>query len=507
MLAAWGFVIVWISGVIMAERKHHPKALFVLFFTELWERFSYYGMRALLILYMTKALIYGDDKAYGIYGAYGALVYATPVLGGFLADRFLGYRKAIMLGAVLMAFGHFALAFEYEYVFYLALGFLVIGNGFFKPNISSLIGTFYEKGDKRRDAAFTLFYMGINTGAFLTPLTVGAIGELYGWHWGFAIAGVGMVLGLMIFIYGGKKGLYFDKGLPPVKKDSSKKETDWSNYIIAGAFLSVPLFALLVNQNEISKYLLYIVGFAVLLILLIMAFMEKKEEKERLFVILILFAFSTMFWTFFELAGSAITLFTDRNVERQIFGYLIPTSSFQGVNPFFIIVLAPLFAWIWSRTAKIGKEPSDPMKFSLSLIQLGIGFGMFVIGAKVAGPDALAPLIFLVLGYLFHTTGELCMSPIGLSLVTKLSPSKIVAFVMGVWLMSTSFAHLLGAEISKRTSLPSEDAAGPVTREMLQLGLKTYSDVFEIIAYISIASGIFLIFLVPLLKKWMHGIR
>lgn len=502
---AWAFVIAWISFVIFTQRKHHPKALFILFFTELWERFSYYGMRALLILYMSKELLYGDEKAYGIYGAYGALVYATPVLGGLLAEKFLGYRLAILLGAVLMALGHFFMAFEYEMVFYAALGFLIIGNGFFKPNISSLVGSLYKEGDRKRDSAFTLFYMGINSGAFLTPLTCGVIGETYGFHWGFGIAGVGMLVGLLVFSYGNYTGKFYDKGLSPDHYEPSKKYAKkWKPGIIIGSVLTVPLFAVLVNQNEITKWILLVVGLGVLLVLLIIALMEEKTNRQRLFVLLILFVFTVMFWTFFELAGSAITLFTDRNVNRLAFDSEIPTSTFQSVNPFFIIVIAPFLAWVWEKTAKINKEPSSPLKFSLALIQLGLGFGLLVAGSWFVGPDFKVPLTFLVLAYLLHTTGELFISPIGLSLVTKLSPAKIVAFVMGVWFLSSSFAHLVGSEISKLTSI--DESGGEVTNS-LQLSLQTYTDVFEVIAYIAAGSGIILLFMVPLLKRWMHGIK
>ncbi|WMJ74809.1 peptide MFS transporter [Cytophagaceae bacterium ABcell3] len=507
MIAAWIFVIVWIGSVIYTQRNIHPRALFILFIVELWERFSYYGMRSLLVLYMINHLAYRDDPAYGIYGAYGALVYATPVLGGIIADKFLGYRKSILLGAILMAFGHFALAFEYEYVFFLALGFLIIGNGFFKPNISSLVGRLYPEGDPKKDSAFTLFYMGINTGAFLAPLTCGAVGEIFGWHYGFGLAGIGMVLGLVIFIYGNRSGAFGMQGLPPLEGEIHKKvlkvfSREQLIYILS--FLSVPLFAVLVNQNEISSRILMVVGASMIIYLFVLALKEEKVAKERLFVILILFFFTTMFWTFFELAGSSLMLFTDRNVDREVLGFPLPASIFQSVNPLFIILLAPAFAALWSFLGKRGKEPSAPLKFSTSLIQLGLGFGALVLGAQFAGENALVPLVFLILAYLLHTTGELCISPIGLSLVTKLSATKIVAFVMGIWFLSSSFAHLIGAEIAKLTSLPQEEGDVEIP---LQASLSVYTEVFGHIAWISIVTGIFLIFLAPQLKRWMHGVK
>ena len=509
MILAWVFVIVWISGVIFSQRKHHPSALFYLFFTELWERFSYYGMRALLILYMTKQLLYVDKEAYGVYGAYVSLVYATPILGGLLADRFLGSRNSIMLGAILMAIGHFAMAFEYEIVFFLALGFLIIGNGFFKPNISTLVGTFYPEGDKRRDGAFTLFYMGINTGAFLTPLTCGTIGELYGWHYGFGLAGIGMVIGLIIFSIGKAKGVYLDKGLPPNPEQLHKPVFAGLNtkmLIYIGAFLTVPVFTYLVNYNTISKWILYLVIAGMIVYLIVLASEEEKPKQERLWVILVLFFFTTMFWTFFELAGSVISLFTDRNVDLST-GFSeqkIPASSFQSVNPFFIILLAPLFSWIWETLSKKEKDPSAPNKFALALIQLGIGFACLIWGAKMAGPDGLTPLIFLVLAYFFHTTGELCLSPIGLSLVTKLSPAKIVAFVMGFWLLSSSLAGIIGSEIGKRAHIPESDPGATVSAMQT---LPVYTNVFEWITLVSLGGGVILFFAAPVLKKWMNGVK
>jgi proton-dependent oligopeptide transporter, POT family len=507
MFAAWIFVFIWISGVIFTQSKHHPKALFILFFTELWERFSYYGMRALLILYLTIGLLYNEAEAYGIYGAYVSLVYATPVIGGLIADRLLGSRNAIMLGAILMAIGHFAMAFEYNIIFFIALGFLIIGNGFFKPNISTLIGKLYTDGDPRKDSAFTLFYMGINTGAFLTPLTCGTIGKIYGWHYGFGLAGIGMLLGLLIFTYGKYKKVYEDKGLPPNPDYINKKLIPFltiKRLIYIGAFLSVPLFALLVNYHALSSKILLVVAIMVVLALLVISLKaESKVEKQRLWVVLVLFIFTIMFWTFFELAGSAITLFTEKNVNKHVslfnFHHEFLTPQFQSINPLFIILLAPLFSLLWEKYKNI----SAPFKFGIALIQLGAGFGILVLGASMAGPDGQSPLIFLVLAYLLHTTGELCLSPIGLSLVTKLSPAKIVSFVMGVWLLSTSFAGIIGGEISKLTSLPSEGE----NQGSAMLSLLLYSNVFEWIAYISIITGVLLIFMVPVLRRWMHGVK
>lgn len=509
MIAAWIFVAIWISGVIFTQKKHHPSALFYLFFTELWERFSYYGMRALLIFYMTQQLLFSDKMSYGVYGSYVALVYASPVLGGLISDKFLGSRKSIFLGAILMAIGHFAMAFEEQVMFFTALGFLIIGNGFFKPNISTLVGKLYTQGDPKKDSAFTLFYMGINTGAFLTPLTCGTVGKLYGDQYGFALAGIGMVIGLIIFTVGNRLGHYKDQGLPPNPELISKPVfagLSIKTLIYIGAFAVVPIFATLVNFNDVSSIILYFAIGGMFLYLLYKSMHEDKVQRERLFVILVLFIFTTIFWTFFELAGSVISLFTDRNVNlsTSFSKDPIPPSIFQSVNPLFIILLAPLFSLFWEYLSKRNRDISDPVKFSLGLLQLGIGFGFLVFGAKQAGPDGLTPLIFLILAYFFHTTGELCLSPIGLSLVTKLSPAKIVAFVMGFWFLSSSLAGILGAEIGKLASIP-ESAPGAKVSAMETLPV--YAGVFEWISYTSIIAAIILFTLTPILKKWMHGIK
>ncbi len=432
----------------------HPKGLYTLFFTEMWERFSYYGMRALLILYMTRQILYGDTQAYGIYAAYTALVYATPFIGGAIADQILGYRRSIILGAVLMSIGHFLMAIESEVFFFTALGFLIIGNGFFKPNISSMVGGLYEHGDKRRDGGFTIFYMGINLGAFLSPLACGLLGELLGWHYGFGLAGVGMVLGLIIFLRG-QKNISKENGAPPNPESLKKPLFAGLNkeiLVYIGTFLIIPLITLLVWNYHLMSYILTPFVIVVFGGLIFMSLKFPKVERERIWVILILTFFSIAFWALFEQAGSSITLFTENNVNRDVLGLIIPTSVFQSVNPLFIILLAPIFASLWVALAKRNREPNTTIKFALGIILLGAGFGIFVLGADFAGKDGLVPVIFLLLGYLLHTTGELCLSPVGLSMVTRLAPLRLVAMVMGAWFLSSSMAQHLGGTIATLTS-------------------------------------------------------
>ncbi len=474
MLLAWLGVIAWVAFVIFSNRKIHPKVLFALFMVELWERFSYYGMRAILVLYMvakaTKeaenpGLGMSDAAAYGIYAAYGALVYLTPIIGGYFADRMMGYRQAIIWGALLMAAGQFTLFLDNIVTFYIGLALLVVGNGFFKPNISSMIGKFYGAGDSRRDGAFTIFYMGINIGAFLTPLTCGAIGEIEGWRYGFLTAGLGMVLGWLIFQWTQAKGWItseFDEqgqplpqprpiGLPPRDAPSLAGISGRLIPYIATVLL---VFAswLLVRNDNVVDILLAAVGASVIGYMLYLSGKYDTVQKQRIWVILLLLLFTTVFWTFFELAGSALNLFTARNVNKNMLGTELTTTFFQAVNPLFIMIFAPIFSWLWIQLARADREPAAPYKFSAGLLLLGLGFLALETG-KGTATAGLVPAIFLITLYLLHTLGELTLSPVGLSLVTKLAPAQIVGFVMGIWFLSSSIAHQGGKHIAKLTAV------------------------------------------------------
>ena len=462
MLIAWAGVAAWVAFVIFSNRKIHPKALFALFMVELWERFSYYGMRALLILYMTASVIDGgfafdDAKAYGIYGAYGALVYLTPLIGGFFADKLVGFRKAIVWGAILMAIGQFTLFLSgnaNEVSFYIGLAVLVVGNGFFKPNISSMIGRFYEEGDKRRDGAFTLFYMGINMGAFLAPLTCGAIGENEGWQYGFLTAGIGMVIGYLVFVWGSKQGIYEDVGNGPDVELDKPIIPGLSNKLLpaVATVVMIILASTLIVYNDIVDIILVLLAALVIGYLLYEAGKMELQAKQRIWVVVVLLFFTTVFWTFFELAGSALSLFTARNVDRSLFGYEIKTTFFQSFNPLFIMLFAPIFSWVWIKLSNANKEPAAPYKFGMGLVLLGLGFLALNLGGASA-TAGMIPAMFMVLLYLLHTIGELTLSPVGLSLVTKLSPRHMVGFLMGIWLLSSSLAHQGGKHIAKLTTV------------------------------------------------------
>jgi len=410
----------------------HPKGLYLLFFTELWERFSYYGMRGILILYMVKlwsenGLNIPSDYASLIYGFFTGFVYFTPIIGGFLADKYLGQRKAITIGGVTMMIGQFCLfALNSHLGLGIGLVLLIIGNGFFKPNISTLVGRLYRKNDDRRDSAFSIFYMGINTGALFAPLVCGTLAEdwfavkdlngeilSYGFKYGFLAASIGMAIGQIAFNLLAKRYL-FEIGERPAQLSKQQKQDNKAN--------AQPL---------------------------------TKIEKQRIAVIIILTIFVIFFWAGFEQAGSSLTLYTESYINRNLFGWTIPTSYFQSVNPLFIIVLGPIFAWFW--TSKLGRSLSTPIKMSLGMFLLGIGFlfiysaTFYVEVAQVGGQEEVlkkAALYWLVLTYFFHTVGELCISPVGLSIVTKLAPIKLASMLMGVWMLSSFAANIIGGFIA-----------------------------------------------------------
>jgi POT family proton-dependent oligopeptide transporter len=450
-------------------KKGHPPGLYLLFFTEMWERFSYYGMRGILILYLTKQWVEGglaiDEKeASLIYGFFTGFVYFTPLIGGWLADNYLGQRKAITIGGITMMLGQFALfAWNTHAGLYLGLFLLIIGNGFFKPNISTLVGRLYPSNDPRRDSAFSIFYMGINLGAFLAPLVIGLFAEdlfavkdaagnivTYGYKWGFFISGIGMLLGQITFNGLAQKYLG-DLGKKPAKHEASSDEEK--------AAQNRPLTV---------------------------------EEKQRMTVIFILTAFVVFFWAGFEQAGSSLSLYTDKFIDRQIGSWTVPTSWFQSVNPLFIVALAPIFAMFW--TSNLGKKFSTPVKMGMGMILLGIGF-FFMLGAVASrggeNPDETvkAPLIWLMMTYLIHTVGELALSPVGLSVVTKLAPVKFASLMMGVWLLSSFLANIIGGFVAA-----SVESMGAFA-------------IFATISGFVIFLGLVMIALKGPILRMMHGVR
>ncbi|MBU2588701.1 MAG: peptide MFS transporter [Alphaproteobacteria bacterium] len=543
----------------------HPKGLFVLFFAEMWERFSYYGMRALLIFYLTKHWLFDDSQAGIIYGAYTALVYITPVLGGYLADKYLGQRKAVTYGAVLLTFGHFLMGFEGSggqdaaslNIFWLALAFIIVGSGFLKANISVIVGQLYPRTDVRRDGAYTIFYMGINLGAALGSILCGYLGETYGWAYGFGAAGFGMLLGLIVFTI--FKPLLLGRGEPsdPAKLAGPvmgiKLEwllyavglaaviTCWwlvQNQAVVGTLLGVggtililyvlgeatfrfvhgsydaapklplAIFGLgglmaivafvgmfLGSVSETGARNLALAGFGVsLLVVVWQSFINRNQDRDRIFAAMFLILGSILFWALFEQAGSSLNLFTDRHVDRTIFGFDVKASMFQSINAIYIVLLAPLFAWLWTALGRRGLEPSTPAKFGLALMQLGGGFLVLVAGAAMGGN--LTPVIFIFLIYLLHTTGELCLSPVGLSAMNRLAPAHMASLIMGTWFFASATGNFVAGLIAAATG--SEAASGEGAGKQVVL------DVYNQIGWVAIAVGVGVLVVSPLIKKLMH---
>ncbi|MDH5823036.1 peptide MFS transporter [Luteimonas sp. RD2P54] len=456
----------------VAAQGKHPAGLYTLFFLEMWERFSYYGMRAILFLFMVAAvetggLGFSEEYAGAVYGLYTAGVYLLAVPGGWIADRLIGQQKAVWYGGIVIALGHFSLAVPDMHFFYLGLFLIVVGTGLLKPNASTIVGELYPDGGARRDAGFSLFYMGINLGAFIGPLIVGGLGEGANWHYGFAAAGVGMVLG--VIQYQLQRHKLGDAGRLPTRDvadpaDAGRLRNEWRGFWIAVGALVLAAAAVLFGLVGFDPVLVArgaaaaIIGVAVVYFAYILMFGRiDAQDRRRVWLLVILYVFSAMFWSGFEQAGSSLNIFAERYTDRWILGWEMPASWLQSVNPIFIILLAPVFASIWIRLGARNLNPSVPVKFGLGLISLGLGFAVMAFAASLAvSGDRVLPL-WLVLTYLLHTTGELCLSPVGLSAVTKLAPRKFLGQMMGLWFISISLGNLFAGLIAgqfDRESLP-----------------------------------------------------
>jgi proton-dependent oligopeptide transporter, POT family len=441
----------------------HPRGLSTLFFTEMWERFSYYGMRALLLLYMTAPIAAGGlgfDTAQGgaIYGLYTSMVYMTTLPGGWIADRLIGQRRAVLYGGILIASGHFSMAVPSLATFYLGLFLIVIGTGLLKGNVSVIVGQLYGPKDARRDAGFSIFYMGINLGAFLAPLVCGYLGQRVSWHVGFAAAGFGMLIGLIQYTLGsrnlGDAGMYPAPAESPQAAAQLKQRALLVGGILAALALVVGIGgytgALPVSATQIAD------AAGVFLLLLVVFFFGwlffssgwTPDERKRVYVIGVLFLAAALFWSVFEQAGSTLNLFADRDTNNVVFGYEYPSSWFQSMNSMFIFALAPVFAWLWVRLGAAGKEPSSPAKFSIGLVFVGLGFAILVVAAQLSAQGVKVSPMWLTMTYLLHTVGELSLSPVGLSAMTKLAPARIAGLVMGVWFLATSVGNYIGGRVS-----------------------------------------------------------
>jgi len=459
--------------------KNNPHSLSTLFFTEMWERFSYYGMRALLVLYLVNSQNYSESDALHIYAVYTGLVYLTPLIGGYLADRFLGSQKAIFIGGLTMMIGHFLMAFPN--FLYLAIGMLIIGNGYFKPNISSLLGRLYKPDDVRRDSGFSIFYVGINLGAFLAPLIVGYVGETINWHYGFAIAGFGMLAGLIQFYIGQNKIIKED-----ISSQSKKlNPADWG-IITLVSLINLPLILVILELNQIINDFFFEI-LAILIILIFFYFITKKKQLltvkkdiKRIAYIGILSIFVIFFWVGFEQAGGSLTLFANNSVDRNFLGFVIPASFFQSINPLIIILIGPMIANFWLSVDRSKNKINTSQKMGLGLLLLASGF--FLIMLVNNSSETSISLWWLVGVYFLHTMGELCLSPIGLSMVSKVSPKKIASLMMGFWFLSSAVANFTAGKL-------------PAILESNNLDLFTFLSVSSLVA------GLVLIFISSFMEK------
>jgi POT family proton-dependent oligopeptide transporter len=473
------------------------------------------------LLYLTKYHLFRDSNGMEVLGSYAALVYAMPVIGGLLADRYLGMRKAVIFGGILLALGHAGMALEGEQarrvgdevvrdeaalqVFYFSLALIVIGVGFLKPNISTIVGRLYAQDDPRRDAGFTIFYMGINIGAFTATLLCGYLGETYGWRYGFGLAGIGMVIGLVTFLRG-QRHLHghAEPPSPTVLREKTPigLSREWAIYL--GGLLGALVAWRMLQHHDAVGYTLNTLSVVVLVGLgWFITFRCDRVERNRMIVLIVLILSSVVFWALFEQASASMTLYADRVMDRNVFGYELTASQFGSLNALFIFLCAPLFAWLWTFLGRRGLEPSTPVKFALGIAQAGLGFGALVLGAANPNEAGLVVGYWLVLAYLLHTTGELCLSPVGLSAVTKLSVSSVVGVMMGTWFLATAYSEYVAAQLAKLAAIDTVD--GTVTD--VGAALASYTELFNGLLYVGLAVAGLLLVISPLLKKLMHGIH
>ena len=557
----------------------HPRGLVILFLTEMWERFSYYGMRGLLILYLTQHFLFSDERSSLMYGAYTALVYIMTIVGGSLADRYLGQRKAVTFGAILLVLGHFGMAFEgsgskeimtyqgveYElaldgrggdanqlvisetgqsfisfnegatamivedpaavglpgevprsdyttriereelfvYILYLSLALIIAGVGYLKANISTIVGALYGIEDKRRDSGFTLFYMGINLGSFLSSISCGILGIVYGWAWGFGLAGIGMGLGLVVFLWGQK---WLDgKADPPSYEKLKEKVLGPINIELAcyltGILIIAVAMLVVMNAAIIPDWFVGGLGIAIFAFLIIYTITKLQGiERDRMFSAIYFIMAQIPFWALFEQAGSSLNLFTDRLVDRTIFGWSVPAPVFQFLNAGYIVIFAPLLAWLWVTLAKKRLEPSTPVKFAIGVFLAGLGFLAIVAGMKTSGATGLTAVYFVFLIYWIHTMGELMVSPVGLSSVTKLAPARVVGMSMGAWFLFSGLSNYLAGVIARATG--AETIGGQLTD--VAAAKAGYASVYSNVAYVAMGIALVMLLISPLIKRLMH---
>jgi proton-dependent oligopeptide transporter, POT family len=558
----------------------HPKGVFVCFFTEMWERFSFYGMKALLLLYILKYHLFGDDAGFDLLGAYGGLVYAMPVLGGLLADRYLGMRKAVVLGGVLLVLGHLGMAFEGEQarivdgtvvrdetalqVFYLSLALIIMGVGFLKPNISTIVGKLYAPEDPRRDSGFTLFYAGINVGALFASLVCAFLGETYGWKYGFGAAGIGMVAGLIVFLWGQKYLGGHAEPNDPAKLTEKLGPLSREWWIYAGSVGGALVVWQLIQRTWTVHGAMHLIAAALVIwfVWFLIRHCSRVEREQMLALVLLIFGVLIFFTLYEQTYGSWVT-FTDRMLTKDLFGLTpggytpgVPWAMFAlGASPllmvlalrasdrgrtgtaraaavamvvalavalvhdvvlvpqtagsltflgaFFIVVLAPVFSWLWPWLDRRGLNPSKPTKMAIGLVFAGLAFVPLLLAAQAAGNGVLASVWWLVLAYFLLEIGEMCLSPIGLSAVTQLSVARVVGLMMGAFWLATAYSEVLAAQFGKLTAL--EVAEGEAID--MAVAAAKYGELFQIMLWIGVGSGVTYFVLAPLVRRWMHGVR
>ena len=484
----------------------HPRGLATLFFTEMWERFSYYGMRAILVLAMVAAVDQGglgldDRSATAIYGLYTAGVYMFTLAGGWIADRLLGQRAAVWYGGIIIACGHFTMALPWTETFFMGMVLIVLGTGLLKPNISAMVGQLYsEDSSARRYAGFSIFYLGINLGSFIGQLICGYLGERVGWHYGFGAAGVFMVLGLaqyrMTGHYLGHAGL-LNSALDAQTLDN--RQRDWRSVQVSLA-LVLGVLAFIATGTVAVDPLLLAQSTGVLIVVVSLAYFAyvliwgglTADERKRIGAIIVMFVAAALFWSGFEQAGSSFNLFAERYTDRVMFGWEVPASWLQSINPFFIVILAPMFAALWVRLGIKGLEPSTPIKMVLGLLQMALGFLVLYFAAQfVVQGQQVAPT-WLLLTYLLHTTGELCLSPVGLSVVTRLSPPRYVGQMMGVWFMGAALGNLI---------------AGLLAGFFGEESVATMPDRFFYVFVFGSVAAVMLLSIHPIVRRWMGDVK
>ena len=515
----------------MNPPKGHPKGLYLLFVTEMWERFSYYGMRALFMLYMVQALLFDKELASQVYGSYTGLVYLTPLIGGYIADRYWGNRRSIVTGAITMAVGQFLLflsaCYYHEvglakYLMFCGLGLLILGNGFFKPNISTMVGRLYRPDDSRKDSAFTIFYMGVNVGSTLAPLICGLIGNTghpEDFKWGFLAACIGMLLGAAVFRIFMNRYICDPDGNPvgtaPTRsKDATEKEekkpSDTGRTVLMVAFTLILTILFSVNWGNTSEGIftgadwIGSLIYATVIVMPIIIITDKsltRTEQARIGVIYIIAFFVIFFWSAYEQAGASLTFFADEQTDRHIGNWEMPAAYFQSFNPIMIVTLAPVFAAIWSFLGKRGWEPSSPRKQSIGLLLLSLGYLYIAFGVKDIEPGVKVGMAWLTGLYLIHTMGELCLAPIGLSLVYKLSPARFSSLLMGVWYLSTSAANKFAGFLSG--FYPEHG----VSKSCLGYQVENLYDFFMLFVFMSGAAAVILFLLSGKLQKMMKGVE